>query len=215
MSTPDPVEERLAALARQIERLARQSGKHDTHLRELAGRILAQHSPTTPAHTDGEEFEELPAWLTMTDFPEASAGLEALTDWLAEVYLRFPDAALRECWAWHPHVVGELWWLHQAWRDAHTGERASWMKVGDWHDRQRPGVVRRVNAALKLCGLDKHTSPTPQDTPRLPLAGALPHVLTAWLGANRSTWPPQPTAAQLDEAHNLEQRRLSTNRSRR
>lgn len=162
-----------------------------------------------------DEIAELPAWLTITDFPAAAAGLEALADWLVSVYLRFPDATLRECWAWHPHVIGELWWLHHAWLDAHSGPGASWTRVGDWHDRQRPGVVGRVTSALKLCGLDKHTAPAPQDAPVLPLAGALPHVLTAWLDPRRSAWPPPPTAEQLAEAQQLAQQRLSNNRTRR
>lgn len=218
MGAVDPIEDRLAALAKQIERLARQSGKHDKHLRELAGRILAQRSPTSPGPAAGgaEEPEELSAWLTVTEFPEASAELEALADWLTGVYLRFPDGALRECWAWHPHVVGELWWLHNAWQDAHTGLKASWQKVGDWHDRQRPGVVKRVTEALKGCSLAKHSTPGPLDSPALPLAGALPHVLTAWLDPTRATtWPPEPTPDQLIEAQHLEQRRLNNNRTNR
>jgi hypothetical protein len=45
--------------------------------------------------------------------------LAGLVDWMARIYLRYPDAAagLPDCWAWHPDVVEELlWlWLWQAW----------------------------------------------------------------------------------------------------
>jgi len=46
---------------------------------------------------------------------EALALLAQLTAWLAEVYLRYTDAALPECWLWHPDVVEELQWLSGAW----------------------------------------------------------------------------------------------------
>ena len=209
MGAADPADDRVAALGREVERLTRQVTKNDTQLRELAARILG--AAPGPAGADAQPgdgpAEELPAWLTILDFPDATAGMDGLAQWLAAVYLRFPGAELRECWAWHADVVQELWWLRHAWRDAHAGEKPSWMKVGDWHDRQRPGVVKRITAALKSCGLDRHTPPG-ETGPVVPLVDALPHVVTAWTSTNRAAWPATPTPAQLAEAQRLEDARL-------
>ena len=68
------------------------------------------------------------------------------------VYLRYPDGAdhLPECWAWHPDVVEELLWLMHAWAAAYQGPQAWVALVGDWHDRQRPGVVRRIKTTAGI-----------------------------------------------------------------
>ena len=77
------------------------------------------------------------------------------------VYLRYRDADCPSCWLWHPEVVEELWWLRQAHADAYHPETGSWLRVGDWHDRQRPGVVRRLVRAVGSCELALHlTDPT-------------------------------------------------------
>src|SRR5882757_1578967 len=185
-----------AAQGRQLERLARQVVKNDTQVRSLAASLqrltekVAALSPASPAGDGstgaagdaGEQSEPLPSWLTTTAFPDAAAMIEALEPWLAAVYLRFPDAELTTCWAWHPHVVEELWWLSQAWYDAYTGPKASWQKVGDWHDRQRPNVVSRLAGSRRLgstCGLGKHVNCAGDPAPIAPLPDALPHILAA------------------------------------
>ena len=98
------------------------------------------------------------------------------------MFLRYPDgvAVLPECWLWHPDVVEELLWLMHAWRAAYEGRGASVQLAGDWHDRQRPGVVRRVRTAVGSC------SPgTPPDPTRLEQPTRRRHP-----GPRRSTPPP-------------------------
>jgi hypothetical protein len=142
---------------------------------------------------------ELPSWLVLTDFPEADAVMQALTRWLREVYLRYPDAELPACWAWHPEVVEELWWLRNSWYDAYTGPKASWAMVGIWHESQRPGVVTRVGAA-KTCGLEVHVGRAGDPPPAPPLSDALPQVVTAWASPHHAGWPLEPTRGQLADA---------------
>ena len=71
--------------------------------------------------------------------------LTRLAQWVAGVYLRYPDARLPDCWLWHPEVVEELLWLHQAWLAAYA-EGARVTAAADWHDRYRPGVVARIKS---------------------------------------------------------------------
>ncbi|MQA16651.1 MAG: AMP-binding protein [Pseudonocardiaceae bacterium] len=83
------------------------------------------------------------------------------TNHIAETFdpgdcLAHPGTALPSCWAWHPAVVEELWWLRNAHHDAYHGRTACWRDVGDWHDRQRPGVTARIRKAIADCELSRH-----------------------------------------------------------
>jgi hypothetical protein len=88
----------------------------------------------------------------------AAAVLADLNAWVGAVHLRYTDAAtaLPECWLWHPDVVEELLWLRQAWASAYAGPAASVLAAGDWHERSRPGVVRRIRGAAGTCSLENH-----------------------------------------------------------
>ncbi|MDN5854992.1 MAG: relaxase domain-containing protein, partial [Actinomycetia bacterium] len=95
-----------------------------------------------------------------------------------------------------PAIVEELWWLRCAHADAYSDDAGSWLRVGDWHDRQRPGVARRVRAVLGTCQLSRHTphrdrpgSVTPP--PATPLAGHAAAIAAAWATDHVL---PQPTA---------------------
>ena len=81
--------------------------------------------------------------------------LTRLAQWVAGVYLRYPDARLPDCWLWHPEVVEELLWLHQAWLAAYA-EGARVTAAADWHDRYRPGVLARIKSSADMCALDDH-----------------------------------------------------------
>jgi hypothetical protein len=197
-------------IGRQVERLSRQMVKTDAQVRSLAAGLQRLTERVTATSPDGgtteqpEQVEVLPSWLTTSDFPEGAAMVEALMPWLAAVYLRFPDSDLPTCWALHPHVVEELWWLRNAWYDAFAGPKPSWQKVGDWHDRQRPNVVKRLSDAGSgtRCNLGKHTNPQPE--PAAPMPELLPHVLRAWCSTGRAQWPLSPTAEQLAQARRHE-----------
>ena len=125
-----------------------------------------------------------------------------LAGWVGGVYLRYPDAAqtLPECWLWHPEVVEELLWLHTAWLAAYRPGAAG-TAVGDWHDRQRPGVVRRIRDYAGLCSLEQHQPGADRHTPAptAPLADAVP-AIAGWWATRRTDPAPAPTAEQLDAA---------------
>lgn len=135
------------------------------------------------------------------DTDEAIGCLDELAAWLAEVYLRYPGADLPSCWAWHPAVVEELWWLRGAHIEVYTGKGSTWAKVGDWHDRQRPGVVKRIAGWISTCDLSRHNHPDgdrrDRGTPAVPLAVHLPLVAERW---SQDREAPRPDAAALADA---------------
>ncbi len=220
--------EDTAKLAAQLESLAKRFGAaYDALLAggavpspasplvtNGAGPVAAPGEPASQASSgagDGRvEPEEGPvagpSWLVVASWAEAQAIMGVLVPWLGEVYLRYPDAALPPCWAWHPYAVEELWWLCRSWHDAYACEAPSAQQAGDWHDRQRPAVVRRLTGergcetggSLSLCKLGKHVDPTAHAHPVVAGADTLDHVTTAWACHGRAAWPLVPTQAQLD-----------------
>jgi hypothetical protein len=188
-TTPDP---RVTALGAGVERLTRRVATLATDQETLAQAVaaLARTKPTQPL---------VP---TLDQQPEAA--VVDLLDWLQGVYLQYDGATLAPCWAYHPGVVEELAWL----RGAHQVVYAArdWLRVGDWHDRMRPGVVKRIQEALKSCDIANHC-PTPEG-PTVPLSDALAPIAAARAAR---TPIPAPTAAQAEQARQITTRR-KTNR---
>ena len=157
-----------AALAREIDAL-RQSidklrglpGRVD-HLAETVRQLADTVNATTTTAGGVASWLDLPA-----EVKTAHAVLGELLAWMQVVYLRYPDAAagLPDCWLWHPDVVEELLWLMQAWLDAYRDDKAAVSLAGDWHDRYRPGVVRRITTSAGRCSLENHQ---PRDGHPLP-----------------------------------------------
>jgi hypothetical protein len=143
------------------------------------------------------------SWLThSTDLPETARRLGELADWVAQVYMRYPVAAreLPDCWLWHPDVVEELAWLHQAWQVAYDEETGSITAAGDWHDRYRPGVAARVRAAVRMCSLEVHTGDKRHTgAVEIPSVSSIQPVAHWWTEL-RHEQPPLPTPADLDAA---------------
>jgi hypothetical protein len=156
---------------------------------------------TEPEHGDGPGAAEpvVWSWLLVSDPDVAVTLLADLVEWLDRVYLRFPGAELGACWLWHPHVIEELLWLRSAHAEGYDPEQGSWLRVGDWHDRQRPGVVRRVKEALGKCDLSLHAPGRPHGhAPAVaPLVAHAAQVAQQW--ATTSTRP-APSVEQLAEA---------------
>ena len=215
----------VAGLAREVEALRRRLDA----LRSLPQRVdqladlLARHAETAAATTPSSAIPASPSWLDLPADPgrpaESSAAARAAEDllttlasWVGGIYLRYPDAAqtLPECWLWHPEVVEELLWLHTAWLAAHRPGAAS-TAVGDWHDRQRPGVARRLRDYAGVCSLEQHQPGADRHTPApaAPLVEAVPAV-AGWWATHRSGPAPAPTAEHLDAA-----RRQTPQRGRR
>ena len=152
--------------------------------------------------------EAIPSWLTLPTEPQdARAVLNDLTAWIRDVYLRYGDAArgLPECWLWHPDIVEELVWLMYAWLAAYRDDDASVRLAGDWHDRLRPGVVRRIHGYAPTCSLENHL-------PGRPNAAGAPHVpvvdddstataaIAAWWTERRDQPAPAPTDEHMTAA---------------
>jgi hypothetical protein len=203
----------VAGLAREVEGLrkaVRSTGELHTRVDELARLVAAlgeqlatQHGPSArPA---------APSWLDLpTDFSTARDVLAHLTCWLETVYLRYPDAAAAfpECWAWHPEVIEELLWCRQAWRAAYREDSANAAAAGDWHDRARPGVVRRVKTYAGTCSLEAHQ---PAEGGRLPGCSPVPlaealEPIAAWWATRRDQPAPEPTDEQLAAARDAQRR---------
>ena len=100
----------------------------------------APTAPASPAAGDGPA--PVRSWLAVDDPDQAVKDLGDLVEWVDRFYVRFSRAQLSSCWMWHPDVVEELWCLRGAHAEAFHPETGSWLRVGDWLDRQRPGVER-------------------------------------------------------------------------
>ncbi len=194
--TAEP-DSQTAALARSVERTGRRVAELDTHVRQIAADLAALAARLAPA--EGDEPSLVRAWLLAEDADQAVADLTDLITWLARVYLRYSDAALPSCWLWHADIVEELWWLRNAHAEALDPERGSWQRVADWHDRQRPGVVRRLHKAVGMCELLLHAQGREVTGPprNVPLASASDQIALAWVASGRYAPPPTPSDEQL------------------
>lgn len=192
----------VAGLAREVDGLRRSMEP----LLELPARVddltrlAADLTNAVAALTSRRQAATCPSWLLLPADPDLAARLLGeLAGWLGVVYLRYPDGAahLPECWIWHPDVVEELLWLMHAWAAAYQGSHASVGLVGDWHDRQRPGVVRRIKQAAGACSFEKHQDRPGWDhltgtPPGVPAVDAIASI-AAWWGARRDQAAPEPT----------------------
>lgn len=208
---PDP---RVLSMARAFDRTRRTVERLDTHLTQLAadlarltGVVTAQRPPDPTRSPDagqgaepdgGGEPGAVRSWLLAGDAEQAVTDLAELIDWLDRVYLRYPGAELSACWLWHPHVIEELWWLRKAHADAYHPRDGSWLRAGDWHDRQRPAVARRVRDAVAKCDLTLHAAGKPQGQAAAvaPLAGHAAALAAAWAGGGHR---PEPSSGQIAE----------------
>lgn len=204
-TNPDP-QETLLAFGRALERATRRLDAADERANDFDALLtqLATDVQTLVARSDTDKDTAPHSWLLVVDEDQAVADLEDLTGWLARVYLRYPGAELPSCWAWHPAVVEELWWLRQAHREAYAPGARSTQKAGDWHDRSRPGVVTRLHAIARDCDLSRHAEGGDriQDPPTVPLAGDAAWIATHWIHGGT----PLPTTAQLEAARFADQR---------
>ena len=191
----------VAGLAREVEELRRtieplaEIGGRVDELAELVARVaeVVEAMSTRPAPTPA------PSWLMAP--PEEFTVRRLLGElgaWLHAVFLRYPDGAtvLPQCWLYHPDVVEELVWLMQAWCAAYQGPAASVALAGDWHDRQRPGVVRRVRLSAGSCSIERHQTRTgwdqrPTGAVAVPGMDGVEH-LARWWAHDRDQPAPEP-----------------------
>jgi hypothetical protein len=191
----------LAGVAREVDGLRRAVDP----LRDIGGRVedlarlVGQLTDAVTALSKRPGATPAPSWLLLPTDPAAvEQVLGEVCVWLHAVFLRYPDgaAALPPCWLWHPDVVEELVWLMHAWCVAYQGKAASVALAGDWHDRQRPGVVRRIRQNAGSCSIERHqTRPEWEQHP----AGATPvpgldavASIAGWWAARRDDPAPEP-----------------------
>jgi hypothetical protein len=191
----------VAGLAREVEALQKRiEAVAEVPARvDALARLLAQLADTVANLAARADVAPPPSWLMLPDDPDlARQLLDGLIEWLGRVYLRYADAveSLPECWCWHPEVVEELLWLMHAWLAAYQGKRAGVQLVGDWHERQRPGVVRRVRQVAGRCSRENHQTrhgwaTAPTTAPVVPSVDAL-DAIAAWWGIAREEAAPEP-----------------------
>jgi hypothetical protein len=196
-----PLNTAVAGLAREVEAIRRALDDTATaaELDRLA-KVVTDLTAMVGPPTDVDQAAVL-SWLSApADTDKTVAMLGDLIGWLATIYLRYADAArgLPECWLWHPDIVEELLWLQQAWADAY-GESGSVRAAGDWHDRLRPGVVRRITEYAKACSLENHLPDRAADAAAVPVVEAAEPIALWWADA-RQDRAPAPTDGQMVEA---------------
>jgi hypothetical protein len=206
----------VAGLAREVEALrgaVEPLRAVPAQVDELARVVQALAEQTAAAV--GAAGGGVPSWLDAPADPgTVRSVLEDLITWMREVYLCYADAAahLPECWLWHPDVVEELLWLMYTWLAAYRDENATAAKAGDWHDRYRPGVVRRIKVVAGTCSLENHQ---PRGTrcggPVVPIAEAMAPIAD-WWATHRADTPPEPSEDQLAVAAAVTRRSSSRRR---
>lgn len=214
-SSGDPVGlEVIAGLAREVDGLRRtltattaELGGLPERVDELA-RLLGQLADTVAASTARPGPVAAPSWLLApSDAVEVSRLVGELCAWLHAVFLRYPDGAtvLPVCWLRHPDVVEELLWLMHAWCQAYQSKAASVQLAADWHDRQRPGVVKRLRVSVGSCSVERHQTRPGWDqhpTGATPVPGAQDQheiaALAEWWAARRDDPAPEPATQLID-----------------
>ena len=154
----DPNTDAIAGLASELEGLRRIAEPLPQRIDELSA-LTAELADRIRSQAGRPGPRAMPSWLVAPADPAVTrAVLEELKVWITTVYSRYEDGAmsLPECWLWHPDIVEELLWLMHAWLAAYQGEGASVALVGDWHDRYRPGVARRIKSGVGTCSLEVH-----------------------------------------------------------
>jgi hypothetical protein len=201
MNEPEPASaSAVAGLASEVEALRRAVGSLPGRVTDLAG-LVADLSAQVRDLTVRPKAGAMPSWLVApTDQETVRQLLDELDAWLRVVLLRYTDAAtaVPECWFWHPDVVEELLWLMHAWLAAYQGEKASPSLVGDWHDRYRPGVVRRIKSLVGSCSLEVHLDrPDRQPHTYVLRRPEAVELIARWWAGSRDERGPEPEAEHL------------------
>lgn len=208
---PDPdARSSVAGLARELQEVARivnQLAGLPERVADL-GDLVARLADELATNPKAARANGATSWLALPTEGQPSAVLTDLADWMSRVFLRFPDGAqhLPECWLWHPEVIEELIWLRVAWALVYHPELGTPLLVGDWHDRYRPGVVRRIRERAGTCSLERHRDGDVGAAPVVPLAEAI-DLISGWWHGDRLALPPSPTEEHLASADRLRRTR--------
>ncbi|QFU90954.1 hypothetical protein [Amycolatopsis sp. YIM 10] len=213
--------EAVAPLPEQVKRLHDEVAPLPEQVTKLARVVqtLAEH-----VNPEQETRTSPLSWLNLADGDDvdgpgnAQEVLSELSVWLVRVFLRYPDGAavLTECWWWHPDVVEELLCLMRSWLASYVDKDATTARAADWHDRYRPGVVKRIKASTANCSLEQHQvgGELHRPGPGVPSGQALA-AIAAWWGADRTTAAPEPDEDVIAEARAAEAARRRAGGGRR
>lgn len=200
----------VAAFINRVEaRFKRHDEKLTNHTDQIA-RLAKLYDGRNRAGGSDDEAPPVPVWLLAEQPGEATGELVELAQWLDDIYLRWPDADLPPCWAFHPDAVYELAILRMRWTEAHYGPKRSADKVGEWLDKARPNLVGRLKS-IERCDLSKHADNGLLRRPRTAaLRSALPLIAGMWT-VSRDL--PIPTDEHLAEAARHAQMSLGLDRT--
>lgn len=210
---PDPAMAAIAGLGRSVEALERRIETLSAltalpeRVDELAALLarLAEHAATAAPVVEPRPATS--SWLNHPTEPgdaqrdgatvrDAESLLSELAEWVTRVYLHYSDTnrGLPECWLWHPDVVEELLWLRTAWLAAYRPD-APVLAVGDWHDRQRPWVVRRIRDHCGHCRLESHDRDGTRQTRAAPnpVSQGMIAAIAGWWVTSRDQPAPMPS----------------------
>lgn len=196
----------VAGLAREVEALRRRQDQLDgtsRRLRDLAKVVksLADQLKKAGATATGAAPAGCRTWLAAPVGSDSiRTVLDELVEWVQAVFLHYADgrAVLPECWLWHPDMVEELLWLMTVWQNAYASE--SVFPAADWHDRYRPGVVRRIKEHPdRSCSLERHIDPEQKPLPLMD-EPARARIADWWGGSDPRGPAPIPTDDQLDHS---------------
>lgn len=198
----------VAGLAREVEALRRrqdQLGGLSVKLNDLARSVRSLANDIKSGKGSGKSGESAAcrSWMAAPVGPEeVRRVLDELAEWVWSVFLHYADAraVLPECWLWHPDMVEELLWLMTVWQAAYASDAATVFQAADWHDRYRPGVVRRIKEHPSGgCSLERHIDPERKPLPLMD-EPARTRIADWWGGSDPRGPAPIPTADQLDDS---------------
>jgi hypothetical protein len=183
-----------AVFSRRLDTVEQRLEKMVANLDKVARAVNVRNGTEPPEPLDG--------WFLQKDPDTALSRARELADWVEAVWLHYPKSDLPPCWAWHPAVVEELLVAFELWREAFI-TKPSWSSAGDWHEKTRPGVARRLaEAEVANCEIKRHQEggDRADRAPAAPLRSALDVIAQMW-AVNRET--PYPTVQDVNEARHL------------
>jgi hypothetical protein len=214
--------EAVTPLPDQVKRLHDEVAPLPEQVTKLAKVVKTLVDQANPEE-EGQRTRPL-SWLDLADHADADRdpaelAQEVLSDlafWLVRVFLRYSDATLPECWWWHPDVVEELLCLMRSWLAAYVDSDATVARAADWHDRYRPGAVKRIKTATANCSLENHQDggELHRPGPSIPSGAALASIAT-WWGTARTEAAPVPAAEVVADARAAETARRRAGGGRR
>ncbi|RJQ92380.1 hypothetical protein [Amycolatopsis panacis] len=203
--------EAVTPLPGQVKTLTAQVAPLPEQVTKLARVVKTLVEQANPEE-EGKRTRPL-SWLDLADGDD-SDGAEAaqvvlceLSAWLVRVLLRYPDAAaaVPECWWWHPDVVEELVCLMRTWLAAYVDKDATVGRAADWHDRYRPGAIKRIKTVTANCSLEMHQDGggLHRPGPVVPAGLALAPI-ALWWGSDRTSPAPVPDGEVVADARATE-----------